>query len=275
MANSAITGFGGGRVVQIVNTQTGAKADGATTIPSDDSKPQITEGVEFMTLAITPTSTSNKLKVDVVFNYGQSTGPSEYTTVALFNTDIDATNALCCAYGYTSTTTPENIKFTYYCTAPTTSETTFRVRAGDDAAATLYFNGHANSAELDGTLLSSITITEIGPGTGTIASDGSSQQYAVKAWASITYSGGTPTLNDSYNVSGIEDTGTGICTINWDTDFGNTNYAVVANPRQINATAVLFSRVGTIANGSCTIETNSVAGALTDPLGLYVIAIGD
>jgi hypothetical protein len=50
-----------GRVVQIVNSQTGAMASGNTAIPDDDTIPQITEGTEFLTLAITPQSVTNKL----------------------------------------------------------------------------------------------------------------------------------------------------------------------------------------------------------------------
>jgi hypothetical protein len=53
-------------VVQVKNTQTGAVATGTTTIPLDDTIPQNTEGTEFMTLAITPTSSTNKLKIEVV-----------------------------------------------------------------------------------------------------------------------------------------------------------------------------------------------------------------
>lgn len=45
---------GVGEVVQVVNTQTGAYALCTTVIPCDDTIPQITEGVEVMTLAITP-----------------------------------------------------------------------------------------------------------------------------------------------------------------------------------------------------------------------------
>ena len=54
--------------VQVVNTQTGAVDTGTTAMPCDDTIPQNTEGDEFMTLAITPTSATNKLKIDVVFN---------------------------------------------------------------------------------------------------------------------------------------------------------------------------------------------------------------
>ncbi len=55
-----------GKVVQVVNFQTGAAATGTGLIPIDDTIPQITEGNEYMTLAITPTNATNKLKITVV-----------------------------------------------------------------------------------------------------------------------------------------------------------------------------------------------------------------
>ena len=47
-----------GTVVQVVSTGFSAVATGATILPGDDTIPQITEGVEFMTQAITPKSTT-------------------------------------------------------------------------------------------------------------------------------------------------------------------------------------------------------------------------
>jgi hypothetical protein len=74
---------GSGAIVQVVNTQTGAMATGSTTIPHDDSIPQNTEGDEYMTLAITPTSATNKLRIEVAAQLSPS-GGSTVITVALF-----------------------------------------------------------------------------------------------------------------------------------------------------------------------------------------------
>ena len=57
-----------GSVLQVVNTMNGAVATGTTIIPQDNTIPQITEGTEFMTLAITPTSATSQLRIDVVVN---------------------------------------------------------------------------------------------------------------------------------------------------------------------------------------------------------------
>ena len=150
-----------GKVVQVVSTTTGAYASTAATIPFDDTVPLITEGDEFITLAITPKSATNRLKVDVVFN-GSNSGGSDSETIALFNTDYDVGNeAVATAVYYESIAnhlTP--IGFSYMTATAPIVATTFRVRGGTTGN-TLYFNGTNAGREMGGSLASSITITEI------------------------------------------------------------------------------------------------------------------
>lgn len=151
-----------GSVVQVVNTQSGAVATGTTVMPYDDTIPQNTEGDEYMTLAITPTSATNKLKIDVVFNGGNSSSAS-MMSVALFQ---DSTAGALAAVGdqYLTGSKASVISFTHYMTSGTTSATTFKVRAGSDQAGTTTFNGNGQSAgtrTFGGVAVSSITITEI------------------------------------------------------------------------------------------------------------------
>ena len=145
-----------GKTVQVVNTQTGAVATGTTSIPDDDTIPQITEGDEYMTLAITPTNTNNKLKIDVVFQ-GTING-IDYLSVALFQ---DSTaDALAAVQGFEGANEGRVRSFTHYMAAGTTSSTTFKVRAGG-VGDTLTFNGRAAGRKMGGVMASSITITEI------------------------------------------------------------------------------------------------------------------
>ena len=75
-------------ILQIVNTQTGAVNTGTTPLPYDDTIPQITEGDEYMTLAITPTSATNKLLIEVVCSISNTnTGAHETLLAALFQDD--------------------------------------------------------------------------------------------------------------------------------------------------------------------------------------------
>ena len=152
-------GDNAGIIKQIVNVQTGAVATGTTVMPADDTIPQKTEGDQFMTLAITPTSSSNKLKIDVVAQIGNNSANSS-NTVALFQ---DSTaNAIAAALNMESGAEfVGNTKFTHYMTAGTTNATTFKVRAGSNQSATTTFNGRDSGRFFGGVFASSITITEI------------------------------------------------------------------------------------------------------------------
>lgn len=146
-----------GAVVQVVNTQTGEVATTTTIMPFDDTLPQITEGAEFMTRTITPTSASNILRVDVVFN--GSPNATSYVTAALFK-NSDA-NALAVGSNYAASGIYVQTVFTFFMTAGTTSAITFRVRAGQHTGGTLTFNGDGGARRLAGIMFSSITVTEI------------------------------------------------------------------------------------------------------------------
>lgn len=150
-----------GRLIQAVNTQTGAVATGTTTIPFDDTIPQITEGTEFMTLAITPTNAANKLRIRVVINISNGTN-SRYQIAALFQ---DATAGALQATSMFSATNGEvvNLVLEYTMTAGTIVATTFRVRAGSHSAGTTTFNGVSAARIFGGVYASSITIEEYVP----------------------------------------------------------------------------------------------------------------
>lgn len=151
---------GSGFVVQIVTTNFSAVNTGTTTIPEDDTIPQITEGTEFMTQAITPKSLTNHLLIRIeafvsLSNLNDAIG-------ALFQ---DSTaNALAAKDVTLSTSTgPGMLAITHDMAAGTTSSTTFRFRAGPAAAGTLTFNGFGGVRKFGGITLSNITITEYRP----------------------------------------------------------------------------------------------------------------
>jgi hypothetical protein len=146
-----------GSVVQVVNTTTGSVETGSTTIPFDDTIPQNTEGDEYMTLAITPTSITNKLKIDVVCNISNDHASTK--CVGLFQ-DSTANALAAVAKSQGGSNWQTSFKFTYYMTAGTTSETTFKVRAGAQDGTTT-FNGYNSGRMFGGVMASSITITEI------------------------------------------------------------------------------------------------------------------
>jgi hypothetical protein len=147
------------RIIQSVYTQTGAVATGTTTTPSDDTKPQKTEGTEYMTLAITPTNASDYLDIEVVAN-GDASAVSR-SAIALFkdsDSDALAVGSNCSISGIGMSAT---VSFKYRMVAGTTSAITFKVRIGQDNAGTFTFNGTSGGRKYGGAYSSSIKITQV------------------------------------------------------------------------------------------------------------------
>ena len=77
------SGAGAGKIVQVVNVTDHTLSTTTATIPQDNTTPQNTEGLELFTLAITPTSASNKLLILADVNMA-NTGAIITSIVALF-----------------------------------------------------------------------------------------------------------------------------------------------------------------------------------------------
>ena len=124
MANSAIeagTIAGGNVLIQEVYAFDNTEASTTTAIPRDDTIPQNTEGSEFMTLAITPTSATNILVIDVSCGQCSSTSGGYPFAGAIFQ---DSTaNALAAANSTIATGASFFIR--HVMVAGTTSSTTF------------------------------------------------------------------------------------------------------------------------------------------------------
>lgn len=159
-AGIATTKLGAGAVLQVVTYTTGALATGTTVIPEDDTIPQITEGDQYMSLAITPTSATSKLVIQVVGNF--SPGSSGATVIMALFQDSTANALAAVAQGYYDAPDESPLTLNYAMTAGTTSSTTFKVRAGKPAGANpVTFNGITAGRLFGGVYASSITIWEI------------------------------------------------------------------------------------------------------------------
>lgn len=149
--------FAAGIPVQVVSTTSSAVATGTTTIPLDDTIPQNTEGDQYMTLTITPKATTNKLVIHV--KAFLSTSTAGHTIGALFQ-DTTA-NALAATDQYNDTNTGvRELNIVHIMDAGTTSSTTFKFRAGKDAAGTTTFNGSAGARLFGAIPKSAIVIME-------------------------------------------------------------------------------------------------------------------
>jgi hypothetical protein len=161
-SGSAWVAIGGStsKFIQTVSTQTGAVATGSTAVPLDDTIPQNTEGTQFMSLSITPTSASSRLLIQVVANV--TAASINALTTSLF---VDSTaDALASTYAV-NRAAGDNfpIVFNHNMVAGSTSAMTFKVRCGGDGGATVTFNGSSGVRRFGGVFASSITITEYTP----------------------------------------------------------------------------------------------------------------
>jgi len=156
---------GGGKIVQVVTDRTTTPQTGTTTFPHDNTIPQKTEGNEFQTITITPTSNSNKLIIDVHAFVGHSVTDATVVIALFKDADADALQVSAAVsiggggdYGGTGS-------FRHIVTSPGTSAITYKIRAGGPQAGTTYYNGNgAIGGAIYGTADSSvITIWEVEP----------------------------------------------------------------------------------------------------------------
>ena len=130
----------------------------STAIPYDDSIPQNTEGDEVITVTVTPTSATNRLRIE--FDAGQA-GISTTGRVmsALFQDDTAnalAANALATGYDGFS------LRLSHEMAAGTTSATTFKIRVGVTSGLTAYINSNnAGSRIFGGVAAARLRVTEI------------------------------------------------------------------------------------------------------------------
>ena|SRR3990167_1374194 len=147
-----------GTVVQVVKVNSSAAATGTTDIPKDDTIPQNSEGDEFLTLAITPLSTTNVLVIEAQVLLSSDTG-SRWLAAALFQ-DTTA-NALAADIQWCATgTETQKLIVRHTMDAGTTSATTFKIRGGSSGTGTVTFNGNSGARVFGGVTLSSIVIYE-------------------------------------------------------------------------------------------------------------------
>lgn len=144
------------RVIQTVSTSTGALQTGTGLIPFDDTIPQITEGNEYLTQSITPTSTTSILEITAFLSVSHSIAGHE--SIGLFQDAV--ANALSASSLYLPANANGQLSLTHRMAAGTTAATTFKIRAGSNNAGTTSLNGNAGARIFGGVMISSITITE-------------------------------------------------------------------------------------------------------------------
>lgn len=143
-----------GDIVQRVHNAVSAYATGSTVIPLDDTIPQITEGDQYMTQAITPTSAINKLRIAY---HGWYTLPNAHSSVIGLFQDTTA-NALAATAMHG--VNPIMASLVHIMTAGTTSATTFKIRIGGTSDS-IQFNGWSGGRMFGGVSNNTLEIEEI------------------------------------------------------------------------------------------------------------------
>lgn len=149
-----------GAVIQVQRFDTGAMATGTTVIPFDDTIPQSTEGDQYMSLAIAPSSAANALRARSQIFFSNSLAGGYAGLVALFR-DAIANAVKAIEFSSYTSTARVNINVEHVCVAESAASTTFKVRAGGNAAATTSFNGQAGGRLFGGVSNSFIELSEV------------------------------------------------------------------------------------------------------------------
>ena len=149
-----------GKVIQQVAASSSAIVSTTTTTPLDDTIPQSTEGGEFLTVTITPTSSSNLLLIEVSAFFSHGSGGHVIGAIHQDSTG----NALAAVSNNHPSNNDHIFVMRHRMQAGTTSATTLKFRAGCNNAGTLRMNADSSGNRRFGGVASSImTVTEIAP----------------------------------------------------------------------------------------------------------------
>lgn len=120
---------GGGKVLNAAVASTSTPVSTSSSIPTDNTIPQNTEGAELLTVSITPTKSTSKL---VIYFQGFFDGAGEHVNYALFQDSISDALHVSTMGSANPTQTMNNASLIHEMTSGTTSSTTFKIRFGGD-----------------------------------------------------------------------------------------------------------------------------------------------
>lgn len=148
-----------GSVIQCLTGSYATNADITTAVPADDTIPQNNEGDEITTVAITPRSVTNRLRVQVSGFLANSSAGNVVNTLAVFK---DSTADALYAWGVTTSVANalSGFSFHFEYVPGSVSATTLKLRAGP-ASSTLRLNGTTAARRYGGVANTVMTVTEI------------------------------------------------------------------------------------------------------------------
>jgi hypothetical protein len=149
-----------GKLIQTVTNQNTTYTTVTSEVPLDNTKPQITEGTEILTVTFTPTSSTNILTFNVTMS--GTCVANRVAAMSLFQSGNS--DALCTTVISFNAETWAIWSLNYAMTAGTTSSSTFSVRIGCNAGgSTVYINGSSGGAQYGGAMAAQLIVNEIVP----------------------------------------------------------------------------------------------------------------
>ncbi|MEZ0226527.1 MAG: hypothetical protein ACAH83_18365 [Alphaproteobacteria bacterium] len=146
-----------GSVIQTVSATYTSNADLTTTIPLDDTIPQITEGTEVVTVTITPTSATSTIEVSF-YAFGSASSASVLIAALFKDSGSNALQVFTMVAGGSSL--PDSICLGFSENAANTSARTYRIRVGMSSG-TCRLNGTLTSRLFGGAAAAHIIAREI------------------------------------------------------------------------------------------------------------------
>lgn len=152
--------LGTGAIIHSVQSTTGVVVSTTSAIPADNTKPQITEGAEWITATITPKKIGNKIRARFSGSVTHGSVLFPEVAIALFkNSDADALASQVSGVG-TTLSISHSMYLEYDDTVSSLSPATYRIRFGSSAGFLVYTNNGA-AVYFNGTLSSALTLEEI------------------------------------------------------------------------------------------------------------------
>ena len=152
---AALSGLG--KTLQIVYAETTAASTGTTVMVNDDSIPQKTEGIEAITLAITPVSSTSRLVITgSILLYTTAAGMKIW---AIFKDD--GADAIWAGAWQDSDGSMMSLPVHFTEISANTTERTYKVRGGNAGSGTNTFNGVSGARKYGAIPKTNLVITEI------------------------------------------------------------------------------------------------------------------
>jgi hypothetical protein len=147
----------GGRILQVVQCKSASLVRVQSSIPCDDTVPQITEGYELLSQAFTPLSASSVIMIEAVLNC--SPAGSDHIAAALFQAGTN--DALIAAAKYLVGDCLGQIIIGLKVASNNTTQRTYSIRAGRNTYGYMSMNGYGANRLFGSVCFSSLTLTEI------------------------------------------------------------------------------------------------------------------